>query len=64
MTLYEKLVRDKIPEMIRAGGEMPHVRILEDQEYHVRLEAKLDEEVTEFHRDQNLEELADILEVV
>ena len=64
MTLYEKLVRDKIPEMIRAGGETPHVRILEDQEYRVHLEAKLDEEVTEFHRDQNLEELADILEVV
>ena len=64
MTVYEKLVRDKIPELIRAGGETPHIRILEDEEYHRHLETKLDEEVKEFHRDQNLEELADILEVV
>ena len=64
MTVYDKLVRDKIPEMIRAQGETPHIRILEDGEYAAHLEAKLDEEVGEFHRDRNLEELADILEVV
>ena len=64
MTVYNKLVRDKIPEMIRAQGETPHIRILEDEEYTAHLEAKLDEEVGEFHRDRNLEELADILEVV
>ena len=64
MTVYSKLVRDKIPEMIRAQGETPHIRILEDGEYTAHLEAKLDEEVGEFHRDRNLEELADILEVV
>ena len=64
MTVYNKLVRDKIPEMIRAQGETPHIRILEDEEYTAHLEAKLDEEVGEFHRDRNLEELADIMEVV
>lgn len=61
---YNKLVRDRIPEMIRAQGETPHTRILEQEEYTACLEAKLDEEVEEFHRDRNLEELADILEVV
>ena len=64
MTEYNKLVRDKIPEIIQNSGEEPIVRILEDEEYRVCLETKLDEEVSEFHKDKNLEELADILEVV
>ena len=64
MTEYQKLVRDKIPQIIREGGEVPNVRILADSEYRICLEKKLDEEVSEFHRDQNVEELADILEVV
>lgn len=61
---YNKLVRDRIPEMIRGQGNIPHTRILSDAEYARCLAEKLDEEVSEFHRDQNLEELADILEVV
>lgn len=64
MTVYNKLVRDKIPEMIRRQGETPHTRILDQDEYTAHLEEKLDEEVAEFRRDRNLEELADILEVV
>ena len=64
MTVYNKLVRDKIPELIRAQGETPRTRILGQEEYTDSLEAKLDEEAAEFHRDRNLEELADILEVV
>ena len=59
-----KLVRDKIPEIIERSGEIPHIRILPEEEYRRCLEAKLDEEVAEFHTDQNAEELADILEVV
>ena len=62
--IYNKLVRDKIPELIEARGERPVVRILDDEAYRRCLEQKLDEEVAEFHRDKNLEELADILEVV
>ena len=64
MTIYNKLVRDKIPEIIAQSGEKPSVRILDQQEYMACLESKLDEEVGEYHRDKNAEELADILEVV
>jgi predicted house-cleaning noncanonical NTP pyrophosphatase (MazG superfamily) len=64
MTLYNKLVRDKIPELIRRQGREPMTRVLTDEEFARCLSEKLDEEVAEFHRDQNIEELADILEVV
>ena len=62
--VYNKLVRDKIPTIINAQGKKANIRILTDEEYLRALEAKLDEEVSEFHKDQNLEELADILEVL
>ena len=61
---YNKLVRDKIPQIIRAQGLTPVTRILAEDEYLQCLETKLDEEVREFHADKNLEELADILEVL
>ena len=62
--LYNKLVRDKIPEIIAQQGESANIRVLHDKEYTVALEQKLDEETREFHKERNLEELADILEVV
>ena len=62
--VYHKLVRDKIPDLIKSQGQTPHTRILSTEEYMTALEKKLDEEVNEFHKDKNLEELADILEVV
>ena len=62
--VYEKLVRDLIPDLIAAQGEKPNIRILDDAEYRDCLSRKLDEEVQEFHKENNLEELADILEVV
>ena len=64
MVVYNKLVRDRIPELIKSQGETPNIRILEREEYLRHLEKKLDEEVGEYHRDKNAEELADILEVV
>ena len=64
MVVYNKLVRDRIPEIIEKQGERPNIRILEKEEYLHHLEVKLDEEVGEYHRDKNTEELADILEVV
>lgn len=62
--VYNKLVRDKIPDLIRKRSENPVIRILDDEEYTACLHQKLDEEAAEFHRDKNAEELADILEVV
>ena len=59
-----KLVRDKIPEIIEASGATPLTRILETEEYLACLETKLDEEVSEYHESKQVEELADILEVV
>ena len=62
--IYNKLVRDKIPQIIETNGGKAYTRILSDEEYRQHLEAKLDEEVGEYHRDQTVEELADILDVV
>jgi predicted house-cleaning noncanonical NTP pyrophosphatase (MazG superfamily) len=62
--IYNKLVRDHIPRIIEETGGKAEIRILTDEEYRIFLEKKLDEEVGEYHREQNAEELADILEVV
>ena len=61
---YNKLIRDKIPEIIEGKGGKADIRVLSDEEYPIYLKAKLDEEVGEYHRDHTAEELADILEVV
>ena len=64
MKTFNKLVRDRIPEIIRANGEVPLVRILGDEEYERELNKKLQEEVNEYLADRNIEELADIEEVL
>jgi predicted house-cleaning noncanonical NTP pyrophosphatase (MazG superfamily) len=64
MKNYHKLIRDKIPEIIESKGGKAEIRVLTDDEYAFYLEAKLGEEVGEYHRDKTAEELADILEVV
>lgn len=61
---YNKLVRDKIPEIIEANGKKCSTEILSDEEYLRMVDAKLDEELAEYHKDQNIEELADLLEVI
>ena len=61
---YNKLVRDKIPEIIGAQGKHCIVKKLSDEDYLKIVDAKLDEELAEYHKDQNLEELADLLEVI
>ena len=64
MKKFNKLVRDRIPEIIENSGKLAEVTVLSEEEYLLHLEKKLDEEVGEYHRDKNAEELADILEVV
>ena len=62
--LYYKLVRDKIPEIIEASGKHAYISILSDEDYESFLERKLNEEVKEYQESKELEELADILEVI
>jgi predicted house-cleaning noncanonical NTP pyrophosphatase (MazG superfamily) len=64
MKRYNKLVRDKIPEIIRQKGDIPMTHVANNEEYWQKLKEKLKEEVEEFDKDGNEEELADILEVV
>lgn len=62
---YNKLVRDRIPEIIENTGKRAVFRVLsDDAEYLEYLERKLDEEVAEFHESKSVEEIADILAVV
>lgn len=61
---YNKLIRDKIPEIIEDAGKEYEVRKLDDEEYHQKLKEKLQEEVDEYLETNDFEELADILEVL
>ncbi len=64
MPKYNKLVRDRIPEIIKNVGKIAHTRILGDDEYLTELDRKLGEEFAEYQADKNIEELADMLEVI
>ena len=62
--VYNKLVRDKIPTIIKEDGRKCTLRILANEEYRQELNTKLKEEVNEYITDNNVEELADIVEVI
>ena len=64
MKTYNKLVRDKIPEIVKNNGGEPKTRILNESEYLDELNKKLQEEVTEYLESGAVEELADIEEVL
>lgn len=60
----EKLVRDKIPEIIREKGDNPKVRIATGEELETFLRAKLVEEAIELQQSGDFEEIVDIIEVL
>lgn len=64
MKIYNKLVRDKIPEIIAADNKTCITKILSDQEYLEMLNKKLQEELNEYLENNNIEELADLQEVL
>ena len=64
MKIYNKLIRDKIIDIIEADGRRAKYSILDDNEYRQELNKKLQEEVKEYLEDNNVEELADIVEVI
>ncbi|WP_062515127.1 nucleoside triphosphate pyrophosphohydrolase [Halobacillus sp. KGW1] len=68
MPTYNKLVRDFIPEIIKKNGKQLNTSILTDEEYVIELKAKLEEEVKEFleaeGKEDSVEELADVLELL
>lgn len=61
---HNKLVRDRIPEIIEVSGKTCAVRVLSDAEYLAALDAKLTEELAEYQANKSPEELADLLEVM
>lgn len=62
---FNKLVRDKIPEIIEKNGNTAVTKtVTDDYDYAQLLKEKLNEEVSEYYAEGNIEELADVLEVV
>lgn len=64
MKVYNKLVRDKIPEIIAKDNRKPITTILNNGDYLIELNRKIQEEVNEYLESEDVEELADIVEVI
>lgn len=62
--VYNKVIRDKIPEIIRESGRQSKIKVLPDDEFLPELENKLSEEIAEYLASRSIEELVDIIEVV
>lgn len=61
---YNKLVRDRVVEIIEAKGEKAIYHGADDAEYREKLNEKLQEEILEFIKDESKEEMADVFEVI
>lgn len=61
---YDKLVRDKIPKIIEQSGKKAVVKRLDDKNYLIKLNEKLGEEIKEYLASGEIEELADLVEVI
>ncbi len=61
---YDKLVRDRIPEIIEAKGERCAYHVASDDEYRQKLYEKLGEEASELAIARDASEVSDVLEVI
>ena len=61
---YDKLVRDRIVEIIEAKGETATWHVADDAEYRAKLGEKFREEVGEFLEAESSDEMADVFEVI
>lgn len=68
MPTYNKLIRDRIPKIIKHNGKTPITRILNEKEYIEEIGKKIEEELTEYleaeAKEHKVEELADLLELI
>lgn len=64
ITKYNKLVRDRIPEIIEKSGKRSVVEVLGSEAYKKFLDEKLGEELVEYLESDRVDELADLVEVV
>ncbi|NLI59995.1 MAG: nucleoside triphosphate pyrophosphohydrolase [Clostridiales bacterium] len=64
MVKYNKLVRDRIPEIIRASGKQALVDKVHDERLLSFLNNKLQEELAEYDKSGDIEELADLVKVI
>ena len=62
--VYNKLVRDRIPEIIETSGKICLTATLSDEAYIHMLDQKLNEELDEYQESKSMEELADLIEVI
>lgn len=62
--VYNKLIRDRIPEIIAASGKKSVVEIIGGERLLQELNKKLVEELAEYQESGDIEELADIYEVI
>ena len=61
---YNKAIRDKIPEIIKADGSEAVIKKLSDSEFLVELEKKLSEEIKEYQESKDVTEIVDVIEVI
>ena len=61
--VYNKAIRDKVPEIIEASGASCIVHVLDDEKFVDKLVIKLDEEIEEYKESKSIEELCDLIEI-
>lgn len=64
IVLYNKLVRDKVPEQIEHSGKSCAVEVVHDDRYRALLDMKLDEEMAAYQAHHSADTLASLVELI